>query len=99
MPPNETRDDRVERLKNKFRSTPLDERVGEYVRYDRAAGGELAHPYPQEYVEDCRDALSEMLFEDYGKVQALDLLDWLIEEARERPSKPFIRDPNSSDED
>ena len=54
MPIKETRDDRVERLKNKFRSMPLHERVDEYVRYDRAADGELPHPYPQEYVEDCQ---------------------------------------------
>ena len=99
MPPNETREDRVDRLKNKFRSMPFDERVGEYVRYDRAANGELPHPYPQEYVEDCRDALWEMLFEDYGKIRGLDLLDALLEIAREHPSKPFICGPNPSDDD
>ncbi len=96
--PKETRDDRVAKLKQKFLSLHPDERIDEYVRYNRAAKGELPHELPQEYIEECRDALYELLFEDYGKVQALDFLDFLIEQAEENPSRPFIHDPDSKDD-
>jgi hypothetical protein len=91
--PKETRDDRVAKLKRKFLALNKVRRIKEYVRYDRAADGDLPHPYPQEYVENCRDALWELLWEDYEKEDKLPNLERYVRMVRRRPSKSFFPDP------
>lgn len=90
MPKPESRRDRINRLKGKFHTIGKLRRLQEYIRYDCAKTGKLAHPFPKEYVEDCAHALWELLKEDYkddpNKLQKT--LDFL----RGRPLKPFIVD-------
>lgn len=85
----ENRRDRVARLKRKFLRLSRVERVKEFVRYDRAKNGLLPHPFPEEYVEDSRQALWEMLVEDYKDDN--DRLGKWIRGFERRPSEPFIK--------
>lgn len=98
-PTKETRDDRVAKLKGKFLALPRIRRLKEFVRYDRAADGDLPHPFPKDYVEECRDALWELLWEDYEKEDRLPDLERLVRLVRRRPSKSFFPDATSAKDD
>jgi len=79
--------ERVGRLRNKFRSLTKVERMREYVRYERAATGELAHRFPTDYVNEVLMALEEHLLEEFGG-------DWQkmerwLDVVRKQPSRPF----------
>ncbi len=85
----ENRRDRIARLKRKFLPLSKIRRLLEFVRYDRAKNGQLPHPFPDEYVEDCRQALWELLLEDYENDN--DRLSRVLRLAEKRPSDPFIK--------
>lgn len=79
--------ERVARLRNKFRRLSRTERMREYVRYERAATGELTHALPTDYVNEVLMALEEHLLEEFGG-------DWhrmerWLDVVRRRPSRPF----------
>jgi hypothetical protein len=86
---SESRQDRIARLKRKFLSLTKIQRLLEFVRYDRAKNGQLPHGMPQELVEECRDALWEMVLEDFENDRAR--VDRLVTAARKRPSEPFSK--------
>ncbi len=99
-PIRETRDDRVAKLKGKFLALNRLRRLKEFVRYDRAADGDLPHPFPQDYVEECRDALWQLLWEDYEKEDRLPDLERLVRMVKRRPSRSFYPDaPSVPDDD
>ena len=87
MATTESRRDRIDRLKGKFKSIGKLRRLQEYTRYEKARDGKLPHQFPKEYVEDCARALRELLKEDYeGEPEKLQrTLDFV----RGRPPKPF----------
>lgn len=85
----ESRQDRIAKLKRKFLSLNKVQRIHEFVRYDRAKNGDILHGLPQEYVEECRDALWEMVLEDFENNRSR--VDRLVTAARKRPSEPFSR--------
>lgn len=85
----ERRQDRIAKLKRKFLSLTKIQRLLEFVRYDRAKNGDIPHGLPQEYVEECREALWEMVLEDFENDRAR--VDRLVTAARKRPSEPFIK--------
>jgi hypothetical protein len=85
----ENRQDRIARLKRKFLSLTKIQRLLEFVRYDRAKNGDILHGLPQDYVEECRDALWEMVLEDFENDRGR--VDRLLTAARKRPSEPFSK--------
>ncbi len=91
MAPTEDRFDRIARLKRKFLSLSKAGRIKQYVRYDRAVQGELPIPegMPMEYFHDCREALADLLYEDFdGDVLRIPRF---LEIARRRQSEPFVK--------
>lgn len=88
MRPTETRAQRIERLKNKFRRLGGPSLLKEYVRYERAKDGQLPHPFPADYVEEIMEALEQLIrekFDDDGKriVRYLEIL-------RKKDPQPFL---------
>ena len=87
-PPKETRDDRVRRLKNKFRTLGGLGLVKEYIRYERAKDGTLPHQFQAQYIEEIMAAMEQLIREHYkddGRhiVRTLGMV-------RKYPSKPFL---------
>ena len=79
--------ERVRRLKNKFVSLSKVERLREYVRYERAATGVLAHRLPTEYVNEVFMALEELLMDDFENDRRK--LERWLDVIRRSPSRPF----------
>lgn len=88
---NETRQNRIDRLKGSFTTLSKAQKALEFVRYERAASGSLATPVgvPKQYYEDHRDALWQMLAQDCDGNKHL--AERFAALARKRPSEPFIK--------
>ena len=85
---NNEKNERIRRLKGKLQGLNGLERLREYVRYDRARSGDLAHAMPKEYVEDMADALRSLVAEKYGNDRKK--IDRMVELMKKQPSKPFV---------
>ena len=86
-PPKETRGQRVSRLKNKFRHLGSHGLLREYVRYERAKAGQLAHPYPPEYVAEVMDALQQLILERFDNDGQR--IGRFLKIVRKKDSEPF----------
>lgn len=84
----EDRRDRIERMKRKFMRLSKTERIAEFVRHERALLGALPHKFPQEYLEDCVEALGQMMGVDYADNPPR--LDRALRLMRTVNSKPFV---------
>jgi hypothetical protein len=84
----ETRSERIERLKNKFRTLGGLRLLKEYVRYERARDGTLPHPFPPSYVEEIMEALERLIREHYDDGR---LVEKRLDIVRRFPSEPFVK--------
>ncbi|MEK9152607.1 MAG: hypothetical protein AAB692_04535 [Patescibacteria group bacterium] len=87
MARKENRGERIDRLKNKFRSLSRIRKLQELLRYNRALRGELPIPpgVPRKYLEECHEALKDLVIEEFEP----GTLGHFLELMRLKPSKPF----------